>query len=630
AGARVSEATTDFTGTVRAEVRHGGSFEVTATAGEESATRAVSALPARGGRLEPTDVPLGVPDGPFRVIAARWSVRAACVEDEVTLEVDTVGKPPPGAQAHLKVFDCDDKGDEAALAAELEAPLEFGRVRERWKIAPPRPSSSASTAADLAALGFDHPDLYFEVEVAGARADSGKEKEKLLRVSDVIDAEIHDKETGALAPPGARYEVTLSNGKKRRGALTSESRCYERDVPPGKFDIKVFGDPPGPGEVVPQGDLRRVLAAGGVDVPNAQKAVERRPVRISGVRFSPREAAEGEVVRVSARIEGAAAADAVVVRIFKKGADAPVEELAGRVSGDRVEASWTVAGATGAVDEAGRDSADFAAEVECRGRKARTPAGDPPPLHGYAKDAPELSGLKWSAARACAGDEVSLEATVGGKVSPKRRARLAIFEHAPAGGQPVLVARLDAPIEGGKVKKAWKVAPPPLDPKHETAADLAASGWKYPFLYFALEVAGVKAESGKEDGELLRVEDAIDRQVVDEVSKKPIPGTDYEVTLSNGEKRRGKLTGESRLVERGVPPGKFDLRLFPAGKAMDPKPPSGGLRRALASGAIDAANAERAHARGPISLGAARFRPDAGPVGAPVALEARVAGGADG
>jgi hypothetical protein len=269
---------------------------------------------------------------------ARWSVIRASVEDEVEFRVELEGRPPAGAVARFKVFD-HDEGGAHALVAELEAPANGVSLAMKWKVLPPKFDRDA-TAAALAAQGFDHPDLFFEVTIGQVRADSGTARERLLVVEDVIDRLVLDEAQRPI--PDAEYEVVLSNGQKRRGKLSAESRIFERAVPPGRFDLHILR----PARVrpvalpAPRPAVAREKAEP-VDLSHHDRVYRRGPVRIGEIEFAPPAPRAGDEVTIAVRVANASGGP-VAFRIFENGAAAPVAELSAPLAGDRAEARWRV------------------------------------------------------------------------------------------------------------------------------------------------------------------------------------------------------------------------------------------------------------------------------------------------
>jgi hypothetical protein len=324
-----------------------GRVEVVLDRGKAQGTFAIQDLPGSTGEWEyifvahvPSVDLTATAQSPLAVTFAgledaRWSTRAASVEDEVELLADFVGTPPAGAKPHFKIFDFDDRNGDHALVAEIDGEVRDGKARAKWKVVPPKFDRNA-TAAGLAAQGFDHPDLFFEVTLGSQKADSGESPDQALIVSDVIDRIIVDEAQEKL--PGAAYEVTLSNGQVRRGKLDAESRLFERSVPPGHFDIRILKSlRKAPPPVPPQQPKRKYAPADA-----ARREAFRAPAgRIAAFSFEPRLVRAGGRVKLRARLPGAQDGEPVTFRLTALGGARPFAEVRASVSGGTAEAAFS-------------------------------------------------------------------------------------------------------------------------------------------------------------------------------------------------------------------------------------------------------------------------------------------------
>jgi uncharacterized Zn-binding protein involved in type VI secretion len=170
---------------------------------------------------------------------------------------------------------------------------------------------------------------------------------------------------------------------------------------------------------------------------------------------------------------------------------------------------------------------------------------------------PEIKNAKWKKPKVKMGDEAELEveADVGEEVE---QAKVIITEI--RGNSRRMVARLDLPVEGKKVKGKWRPGYAEVEmPKADAAATGAeeeAAPPEKPTYEFLCVAGGMVAVS-----DILRIQDALEIELLD-ADGKGIAGAEYEVVLPGGEIRRGTLDGSGKASFDDLEPGGAEVR-FP-------------------------------------------------------------------
>jgi phage protein D len=187
-------------------------------------------------------------------------------------------------------------------------------------------------------------------------------------VKDGIHRRLVDEDTGhPLA--NVEYEIVLHGGEKRRGKTDSNGYLEENDVPAGNFVVHVLVDeaevfePPPVTLSMEAGDERPAHAA----ESSSSEPARRAAVHIGAVSVDPPRAFQGDSVKLSAELIGAADGSAVVFRIFPlEGGDA-LAEVEATVASERAEASWKLPALAETGKQDGFAYADLDVEVDFAG-----------------------------------------------------------------------------------------------------------------------------------------------------------------------------------------------------------------------------------------------------------------------
>lgn len=158
-----------------------------------------------------------------------------------------------------------------------------------------------------------------------------------------------------------------------------------------------------------------------------------------------------------------------------------------------------------------------------------------------------ISEAKWSKSTAKVGDTVKLSAKTEG-FDNGTPARVQINKR-DLTGPDVVVKELNLKVQGDKIEGEW-VYEAPKD--HEANDDRYSS----PQYYFDVVVEHCKSRSG-----LLYLEDKVEMELKDE-NGSPVRNEEYILYVADGSVRKGKLDGNGKAKEEGIPSGPCNVK-FP-------------------------------------------------------------------
>jgi|WetSurMetagenome_2_1015567.scaffolds.fasta_scaffold188237_1 uncharacterized Zn-binding protein involved in type VI secretion len=165
-----------------------------------------------------------------------------------------------------------------------------------------------------------------------------------------------------------------------------------------------------------------------------------------------------------------------------------------------------------------------------------------------------ITKAAWSAREAAVGDKVKMEVeTVG--IESGEKAILQIFvKDSNFADHPF--ETMEAKVDSNKIEHEWELK---VDQKLLDLQDhKEGKNYSNPWYYFVVETAGIKQRSG-----LLKYKDWIELELRDEEGN-TIGGAEYEVSLPDGQVRKGKLDQNGYAKVENIPPGKVRVT-FDAG-----------------------------------------------------------------
>jgi len=341
-------------------------------------------------------------------------------------------------------------------------------------------------------------------------------------IKDGIHRRLVDEETGdPLA--NVDYEITLHGGETRNGKTDANGFLEENDVPAGNFIVRVLFDdaevfePPPVTLRLDDSDERPAQA----DEPSSLEVAARAVVHIGVVSVEPGRAFQGETVKLSAEVIGAADGTALMFRIFPLEGGAAVAEVEAQVASERAEASWKLSAVEATGKQNGFDYADLDVEADCAGLVRR--AAEVPALRAFCGPACFLSTVIRSVGGTPLMNQLvevidpDTGETVGPPVTTDAEGHIAV--KVPENKKYAIRILDDDPGDD---------APPPeaLDP-YDAAQD------DPPRIFIRLL-----------DG-----------------NGKPLAGVDYEVTGKGGVSHKGKTDADGDVEMEGVPAGGYELKV---------------------------------------------------------------------
>jgi len=385
----------------------------------------------------------------------------------------------------------------------------FYVARDKW-------GNSAATAQQQRAAAQQ------QKQAASAAAAQLQARKKAAVVKDGIHRRLVDEETGnPLA--NVEYEITLHGGETRTGKTDADGFFEEDDVPTGNFVVRVlvddseFFEPPGVTLRLADSEERPAQAG----EPSSVEVAGGAAIHIGVVSVDPARAFQGETVKLSAEVIGAAEGTAVVFRIFPLDGGDAVAEVEATVASERAEASWKLPRVPATGKQNGFDYADLDVEADCAGLVRR--AGELPALRAFLGPTCFLSTVIRS---------------IGGTPLMNQLVQVIDPDSGESVGQPVTTdaeGHIAAPVPENK-KYGIRIldddpgddVPPPeaMDP-YDAARD------DPPRIFVRLLGA---------DG-------------------KPLAGVDYEVTGKGGFSQKGKTDAEGDVEMEGIPAGGYELKI---------------------------------------------------------------------
>ena len=171
-----------------------------------------------------------------------------------------------------------------------------------------------------------------------------------------------------------------------------------------------------------------------------------------------------------------------------------------------------------------------------------------------------VTSAKWSAAEARVGDKVKLQAETAGCGSDAAAAFTVYLKDLNRADVAVTTFE-GVKLQGDKAEVEWEYEYPESEQSvvDEKKSDKPLK-YSKPVYYFIVKVENVEARSP-----MLAFKDFIEIELKDKEGK-PVKDEAYEVFLSNGEVRRGKLDANGCARVEDVPPGDFSVKYPDAGE----------------------------------------------------------------
>ncbi len=173
-----------------------------------------------------------------------------------------------------------------------------------------------------------------------------------------------------------------------------------------------------------------------------------------------------------------------------------------------------------------------------------------------------ITKVGWSKTKAKVGDKLKLQAELAGFESGLD-ATFLIFRKDTASAD-CQIATLEEKTSGDKVEAEWELE----YRENESNADLGRTKlerYSFPQFYFIIDAGGLRERSG-----MLQMTDDLEIELCDE-NGNPMKDEPYQVFLSNGEVREGKLDQDGKATIKNVParknrvvyPGQSEAKKLP-------------------------------------------------------------------
>ena len=161
---------------------------------------------------------------PVQIKNCKWDKKEARREDILKLTADVLNVYE-GTEAEIQIWEYDDDLEHDFIT-KFTTTVKNKKIEAEWEYEYYEDTDDIPTEEETE-KGYNPPEYFFRVTVAGVSADSG-----LLEFKDWIEIEL--KNTDGNPVCDEEYILYLANGKEKRGKLNKEGFAKEKDIPPGK------------------------------------------------------------------------------------------------------------------------------------------------------------------------------------------------------------------------------------------------------------------------------------------------------------------------------------------------------------------------------------------------------------
>lgn len=157
----------------------------------------------------------------------KWDKNEARRGDILKLTAD-VTNVYEGAEAEIQIWEHDSDGAHD-LITKFPVVVKNKKIETNWEYEYHEDTDDIPTEEETE-KGYNPPEYFFRVIVAGVSADS-----KLLKFKDFIEFKLIDQEGKVVK--NAKYNLKLPDGKTKEGKLDENGYVKIDDVPPGKYKL---------------------------------------------------------------------------------------------------------------------------------------------------------------------------------------------------------------------------------------------------------------------------------------------------------------------------------------------------------------------------------------------------------
>ena len=157
----------------------------------------------------------------------KWDKKEARRGDILKLAAD-VNNVYEGAEAEIQIWEHDSDGAHD-LITKFPVVVKNKKIEADWEYEYHEDTDDIPTAKETE-KGYNPPEYFFRVVIAGVSADSG-----LLEFKDWIEIKLLDSDGNPVKY--IDFKIKLPDGKDKQGKLDSNGYAKIEDIPPGKFEI---------------------------------------------------------------------------------------------------------------------------------------------------------------------------------------------------------------------------------------------------------------------------------------------------------------------------------------------------------------------------------------------------------
>lgn len=158
----------------------------------------------------------------------KWDKKEARRGDILKLTADVLNVYE-GTEAEIQIWEYDDDLAHDFITR-FTTTVKNKKIEAEWEYEYYEDTDDIPTEEETE-KGYNPPEYFFRVIVAGVSADSG-----LLEFKDWIKIILRDIAGNLLS--NVEYIITLPNGKKKKGKLDDNGEIILKDLPPGKFFVE--------------------------------------------------------------------------------------------------------------------------------------------------------------------------------------------------------------------------------------------------------------------------------------------------------------------------------------------------------------------------------------------------------
>lgn len=164
---------------------------------------------------------------PIEIKNIKWDKKEARRGDVLKLTANIKGVAD-GTEAEIQIWEYDVDGVHD-LITKFPTVVKNSKIEADWEYEYHEDTDDIPTKEETE-KGYNPPEYFFRVNIAGITADSG-----LLEFKDWIEIKLVDNEGNPVKD--SSYKIILPDGTEKQGKFDSNGFAKIEDIPPGKFKI---------------------------------------------------------------------------------------------------------------------------------------------------------------------------------------------------------------------------------------------------------------------------------------------------------------------------------------------------------------------------------------------------------